>query len=186
MCSSDLCGCRLGDTLDGAGDADRADCGCDGPCTAECRENGYPDAPSYRDLAVKHAMDENAELRADRDGLRLERAAAIAQRDELRDVIAVTERERDAARKGRDDYLDSALQLTRERDEAREVASKALAANERCAETLDDVQQRHAILKAALQRLALGHKIASVAQAAVIADKALMDASSARAGREQP
>lgn len=49
----DGCGCRLA-----TDDADRAECGCDGPCTAECRENGYPDAPSYRDAAVKHVMDE--------------------------------------------------------------------------------------------------------------------------------
>lgn len=43
----DGCGCRLG-----TDDADASECGCDGPCTMECRENGYPDAPSYRDLAV--------------------------------------------------------------------------------------------------------------------------------------
>lgn len=56
----DGCGCRLA-----TDDADRAECGCDGPCTAECRENGYPDAPSYRDAAVKHVMDERDQARAD-------------------------------------------------------------------------------------------------------------------------
>jgi len=54
----DGCGCRIG-----TDDADSRDCGCDGPCTAECRENGYPDALSYRDAAVKHAMDERDEAR---------------------------------------------------------------------------------------------------------------------------
>jgi hypothetical protein len=43
----DGCGCRLGTE-----DPEAAECGCDGPCTIECRENGYPDAMSYRDLAV--------------------------------------------------------------------------------------------------------------------------------------
>jgi hypothetical protein len=52
----DGCGCRM----DGE-DSDARDCGCDGPCTMECRENGYPDAPSYRDLAVRHVMDDLAE-----------------------------------------------------------------------------------------------------------------------------
>lgn len=42
----DGCGCRM----DGQ-HADVRDCGCDGPCTMECAENGYPDAPSYRDQA---------------------------------------------------------------------------------------------------------------------------------------
>lgn len=60
----DGCGCRLGTTgPDGQNDADRFDCACDGPCCMECRENGYPDAPSYRDL-------ENATLTADRDRYR--------------------------------------------------------------------------------------------------------------------
>lgn len=36
-------------------DADARECACDGPCCMECRENGYPDAMSYRDQAVKHA-----------------------------------------------------------------------------------------------------------------------------------
>lgn len=52
----DGCGCRLG-----LEDADARECGCDGPCTQECRENGYPDAKSYRDLAVAHVMDDLAE-----------------------------------------------------------------------------------------------------------------------------
>jgi hypothetical protein len=52
------CGCRLN-----TGDADAQECGCTGPCTMECRENGYPDAPSYRDLAV-------AEVTAERDEAR--------------------------------------------------------------------------------------------------------------------
>ena len=39
------CGCRLGTE-----DADARECACDGPCCMECRENGYPDAPSYRDI----------------------------------------------------------------------------------------------------------------------------------------
>jgi hypothetical protein len=43
----DGCGCDLA-----TGDPDAQECACDGPCTMECRENGYPDAPSYRDLAV--------------------------------------------------------------------------------------------------------------------------------------
>jgi len=43
----DGCGCRLGTE-----DADARDCACDGPCCMECRENGYPDKPSYRDIAV--------------------------------------------------------------------------------------------------------------------------------------
>lgn len=54
----DGCGCRLGTE-----DAEAGECGCDGPCTAECRENGYPDASSYRDQAVKHAMDERDDAR---------------------------------------------------------------------------------------------------------------------------
>lgn len=98
----DGCGCRLG-----TDDPDARECGCDGPCTAECRENGYPDALSYRDMAVGHAMDER-----------------------------------------------------------------------------DALQRRHEILKAALQRIAMGHKIGSQAQASVIADKALMDAAAERAGLE--
>ena len=54
----DGCGCRLGTE-----DADARECGCDGPCTMECRENDYPDAPSYRDLAVKDALAEVEALR---------------------------------------------------------------------------------------------------------------------------
>lgn len=42
----DGCGCLM----DGE-DADRRECGCTGPCTTECAENGYPGFPSYRDLA---------------------------------------------------------------------------------------------------------------------------------------
>lgn len=55
----DGCGCRMG-----SNDPDLADCGCDGPCTAECRENGYLDAPSYRELAVGAVMNELSEARA--------------------------------------------------------------------------------------------------------------------------
>jgi len=62
----DDCGCRLG-----LGDADRQECGCTGPCTMECRENGYPDAKSYRDLAVER-------LTAERDKVYRERAALVA------------------------------------------------------------------------------------------------------------
>jgi hypothetical protein len=41
----DGCGCRLG-----TDDPDARECACDGPCCMECRETGYPDAPSYRDI----------------------------------------------------------------------------------------------------------------------------------------
>jgi hypothetical protein len=67
------CECRLG-----LGDADRQECGCTGPCTMECRENGYPDAMSYRDLAVAAVQDPGlrarvklvaAGLRRDADGI---------------------------------------------------------------------------------------------------------------------
>lgn len=40
------CGCQLG-----TDDADRRDCACDGPCCYECRENGYPDLPSWREMS---------------------------------------------------------------------------------------------------------------------------------------
>lgn len=101
----DGCGCRLA-----TDDADRAECGCDGPCTAECRENGYPDAPSYRDAAVKHVMDERDKLATafahtcerveavldkalgteDRDGegIAADVALLAGQRDEARSVVA--------------------------------------------------------------------------------------------------
>jgi hypothetical protein len=75
-------------------------------------------------------------------------------------------------------------QYRNERDEAREQLAKALAANERWAATLAAVQRQYAILKAGLQRIALGAGIASQAQASVIADKALTEASAARAGLE--
>lgn len=45
------CGCRLA-TEDPFG----RECGCDGPCGMECRENGYPDAPSYRDIPREDAQ----------------------------------------------------------------------------------------------------------------------------------
>ena len=61
----DGCGCRLGTE-----DADAKECACDGPCCMECRENGYPDAPSYRDLAVKHVMDDLTEATAIIEALR--------------------------------------------------------------------------------------------------------------------
>lgn len=94
----DGCGCRLA-----TGDADARECGCDGPCTMECRENGYPDAPSYRDLAVRHAMDERDEARA--------------ELQEVHDVLV--------AAYGRDDLTEGAEALlagalASERDEARE------------------------------------------------------------------
>lgn len=44
----DGCGCRLGTE-----DADAHDCACDGPCCIACREMGYPDEPSYRDMPRK-------------------------------------------------------------------------------------------------------------------------------------
>ena len=81
----DGCGCRLATV-----DADTRDCACDGPCCLECRENGYPDAPSYRDLAVKHAMDERdsltervAELVTEGNGLREELAGVRKFADAL-------------------------------------------------------------------------------------------------------
>lgn len=43
----DGCGCLMG-----RDDAADSECGCDGPCAMECRENGYPDAASYRDIAL--------------------------------------------------------------------------------------------------------------------------------------
>jgi hypothetical protein len=70
----DGCGCRLGTE-----DAEAGECGCDGPCTTECRENGYPDAPSYRDQAVKHAMDERDEALAASEGRRTSLAEATAR-----------------------------------------------------------------------------------------------------------
>lgn len=45
------CSCRLG-----TDDPDRLECGCAGPCGTECKENGYPQAPSYRDIAVGKAV----------------------------------------------------------------------------------------------------------------------------------
>ena len=56
----DGCGCRLGSE-----DADARDCGCDGPCTMECRENGYPDAPSYRDIAVQASKERTVSAAGD-------------------------------------------------------------------------------------------------------------------------
>lgn len=61
----DGCECRLG-----TDDADARECGCDGPCTAECRENGYPDAPSYRDLAVEAVAGNLREALIERDEAR--------------------------------------------------------------------------------------------------------------------
>jgi hypothetical protein len=69
----DGCGCRM----DGE-DSDARDCGCDGPCIMECRENGYPDAPSYRDLAVKQVTDEMATMRDERDMARAEMRGVAA------------------------------------------------------------------------------------------------------------
>lgn len=58
-CCPDGCGCRIG-----TDDADGRECGCDGPCTMECLENGYPDAPSYRELAVRPVVQERDKLAA--------------------------------------------------------------------------------------------------------------------------
>lgn len=55
----DGCGCRIGTE-----DADRLDCGCGGPCCTACRENGYPDEPSYRDAATADLRDLAAEILA--------------------------------------------------------------------------------------------------------------------------
>jgi hypothetical protein len=69
----DGCGCRLGTE-----DADARECGCDGPCTTECQENGYPDKPSYRDLAVTagtgRLLAEAARYKRERDEARAELA----------------------------------------------------------------------------------------------------------------
>jgi HPt (histidine-containing phosphotransfer) domain-containing protein len=77
----DGCGCRLATE-----DADARECGCDGPCTTECRENGYPDKPSYRDQAVKHALDERDALRRQLDARN--RQVAELQTPEVAGIIA--------------------------------------------------------------------------------------------------
>ena len=75
----DGCGCRIG-----TDDADRSDCGCGGPCTMECRENGYPDALSYRDLATREVTDTVRDMhRAEVDEARAERDAAYRERARL-------------------------------------------------------------------------------------------------------
>lgn len=125
----DGCGCRLGTE-----DPDAQECGCHGPCTMECRENGYPDAPSYRDLAV-------AAITAERD--RFVRAV-----DDLVRVVDIVTAERDkvaAELHGVHGELTASgikgdpgnhwapllvAQLRRERDEARERLADVTAENE--------------------------------------------------------
>lgn len=100
----DGCGCRM----DGQ-HADVRDCGCDGPCTMECSENGYPDAPSYREIAVRQAEGERDALRTDAfDAARLAdryRAALETLRDgdynpDVKDTFTIA---REALEGGGDD-----------------------------------------------------------------------------------
>ena len=131
----DGCGCRLG-----TDDADHAECGCDGPCTSECRESGYPDAMSYRDLAVKAAMDDADALReqladweAQRPGIQMrivELNDAVAEKSALYDAIAEQE-------KTISDYRAAIGATEAERDQARRQLVTAAGA-------LRDLRDGHA------------------------------------------
>jgi len=86
----DGCGCRLA-----TDDAAKQECGCDGPCTMECQENGYPDAPSYRDLAVRRVMDERDDFRIRLEGALLAEAQARVDLAEAREQLASVRADRD-------------------------------------------------------------------------------------------
>jgi hypothetical protein len=124
-----------------------------------------------------------AAVTAERDAL----DAACKQADGVREVHWLArqqaERERDELRAlidaGQPALASEVLQL-------REQLTRALAANQRWGETLERVARQYAILKAGLHRIAMGHKIASQAQASVIADQALTDAAAPERSDDAP
>jgi chromosome segregation ATPase len=94
------------------------------------------------------------------DGYRDEVTRITRQRDEARAALANTETERDIERadaKRLRAELDAARQHAEEcelqRDEARDKLGRALAANERWAVKLGEVQQKHADLRAEARQL---------------------------------
>lgn len=101
----DGCGCRLGTE-----DADARECACAGPCCTQCRENGYPDAPSYRDTAIAELAQAQDVVLAERDAARawLTVVRAVIRRYEDEELNAVTAFGEIEELLARDDGADSA------------------------------------------------------------------------------
>jgi hypothetical protein len=134
---------------------------------------------------VREERDQLAErgqfLRQQLDTVTAERDRLSDRVEELTGQLRQVTEQRDAAQ-GRERMATMALaeelaEVRAKRDKLAARLAHALTANEGWAQTLERVARQYAILKGGLQRIALGAGVTSQAQAFVIADKALTDAS---------